>query len=95
VPAADFKVQGTPKKYTSKADSGRAVTTVFCGECGSPLWREGEMTDPNAKIVRAGNIVDAGALNDAKPLAELYAPARANWIPETEGAKQIESMPTS
>jgi len=53
------------------------------------------MTDPNAKIVRAGNIVDAGALNDAKPLAELYAPARANWIPETEGAKQIESMPTS
>jgi hypothetical protein len=97
LPESEFKVtKGTPKKYTSKADSGRSVTTVFCGDCGSPLWREGEMTDPmGAVIIRAGTMDGSSGkevINEAEPAVELYAASRADWIKELDGKTQIQGM---
>ncbi|KAL8766630.1 MAG: hypothetical protein Q9209_006647 [Squamulea sp. 1 TL-2023] len=73
VPGDGFSViKGTPKTYCKRADSGKTMTSNFCGDCGSTLWREGE-TFGDARIIKAGVLDDAGALNDAKPAAELYA----------------------
>ncbi|KAI5245500.1 hypothetical protein E4T43_03137 [Aureobasidium subglaciale] len=91
VPVEGFNVNGTPKKYSAKAATGREVTTVFCGDCGSPLWREGEMSK-DTLVVRAGSLDDKGALTAAKPLAEVYTSDRAGWLGEQEGAKQFPEM---
>jgi hypothetical protein len=38
VPSAGFRIlQGTPKRYVTKADSGNDIARVFCGDCGTPL----------------------------------------------------------
>lgn len=40
---ADFRVtQGTVKSWTRDTDSGRRLRCVFCPECGSRLYHEGE-----------------------------------------------------
>ena len=39
MPSAEFRfVQGTPKRYVSKADSGNDITRVFCADCGTPIY---------------------------------------------------------
>ena len=39
VPSAGFRIlQGTPKRYVTKADSGNDIVRVFCGNCGTPLY---------------------------------------------------------
>ena len=73
-PGEGFKVtSGKPKTWTKKADSGVDVTTSFCGDCGTNMWRE---------------TPTFGDLNDAKPDVELYAPQRASWSPALPGAIQ-------
>jgi hypothetical protein len=84
---------GTPKKYTARAASGRNVTTVFCGDCGSPLWREGELSDPQGqRVVRVGCLDGEGAVSAAKPLVEIYTCDKAGWVGVTEEAEQFEGM---
>jgi hypothetical protein len=88
-----FKSKGNTKSYTTKAESGRVVTFVFCPECGSPLWREGDMA-PDAKVIRAGTLDSKDDRNDAKPLAEVYVENRVDWIKEAQDAKQFPKMPS-
>ncbi|KAK4994655.1 hypothetical protein LTR66_005357 [Elasticomyces elasticus] len=89
----DFKVtSGTPKTLATKADSGKTITSHFCGDCGSTLFREGE-TFGDARIIKVGIMDDVNALNDAKPGVELYAPERVSWVKEVEGAEQKQGMP--
>jgi hypothetical protein len=39
VPSAGFRIlQGTPKRYVTKAVSGNDIARVFCGDCGTPLY---------------------------------------------------------
>ena len=39
VPSAGFRIlQGTPRRYVTKADSGNEIVRVFCGDCGTPLY---------------------------------------------------------
>jgi hypothetical protein len=86
-----FKSSGPTKSYSTKAESGRVVTFVFCPECGSPLWREGDMA-PDAKVVRAGTLDEAKSRNDASPLAEVYTENRAEWLKEQQDTKQFAKM---
>ncbi|KAG9202418.1 hypothetical protein G6514_004394 [Epicoccum nigrum] len=86
-----FKSSGKTKSYSTKAETGRVVTFVFCPECGSPLWREGDMV-PDAKVVRAGTLDEKSARDDAVPLAEVYTENRAEWLREQSEAKQFPKM---
>src|SRR4030095_5348096 len=39
IPSAAFTLtQGTPKRYSARADSGRTLNRYFCGDCGSPIY---------------------------------------------------------
>lgn len=91
VDAARFQVSGTPKSYSTKADSGHAVTFWFCPDCGSPLWRDGEMV-PDVRIVRAGTLESKNTKNDTKPAAELYTANRVNWLCGISGVTQFTHM---
>ena len=86
-----FKVlSGNLKTFTKTADGGNPITSHFCPDCGSTLWREGT-SFPGMKIVKAG-VLDGDALKDVKPQGELYAPERTQWVKEIEGANQAKGM---
>ena len=91
VDAARFHVNGTPKSYSTKADSGYAVTFWFCPDCGSPLWRDGEMVS-DARIIRAGTLEVKEARDDAKPAVELYTANRVDWLQGILGVTQFARM---
>jgi hypothetical protein len=39
VPSAGFRIlEGAPRRYVTKADSGNEIVRVFCGDCGTPLY---------------------------------------------------------
>lgn len=83
--------KGTPKTISKKADSGSQITSYFCGDCGSTLWRETPTFD-GAKVVKAGVLDDAGSLDSAKPVLELFTNQRASWLPAMDGADQKATM---
>lgn len=88
IPEDGFKlVQGTPKSISKTGDSGNTITSYFCGDCGTTLYRDGGLF-PGKKIVKAGVLDDLDALNKAKPTTELYVKHRVDWVPETPGAQQ-------
>lgn len=85
-----FSVTGSPKAYTKTADSGKKITSYFCGDCGSTLYRDGE-NFPGMKIVKAG-VLGGKTLEASKPNVELFAPERPGWIGALEGAEQKDTM---
>ena len=89
VPRAAFRLtKGTPKRYSSKGDSGREVHRFFCGECGSPLFSE----PPNELIY----VVKAATLDDPswlKPRGALYVSEAQPWAPIDSGLPIFEKMP--
>ncbi|KAI0178666.1 Mss4-like protein [Hypoxylon sp. FL1284] len=88
VPSAQFRItSGTPKTITKVADSGKDITSSFCGDCGTTLFRESE-TFGNNKAVKAGIMDDQAVVDDAKPAFELFAHRRVGWVPEMPGAEQ-------
>jgi hypothetical protein len=92
VPGDGFSItKGTPKTISKKADSGSQITSYFCGDCGSTLYRETGTFGDN-KIVKVGVMDDIQAFDDAKPVLELYVKDRVSWVPEFPGADQKQSM---
>ena len=55
------------------------------------MWRE-TGSFPGMKVIKAGTLDDADALDKAKPVAELFAPERVSWVPEVAGAGQAKTM---
>ncbi|KAI4139103.1 MAG: hypothetical protein LQ341_004355, partial [Variospora aurantia] len=87
-PTADLSlVSGAPKTMSKRTDKGNTITSYFCGECGTTLWRESDGIE-GIKIVKAG-ILDE--MSDRPPDQELYSDRRAAWLPAIEGAEQKKS----
>ena len=95
IPNEGFQVtSGTPKTWSKKSDSGSEVTTSFCGDCGTNMWRNTSTFGDN-RVVKTGILDNLSSLNDLKPDVELYAPQRVSWIKAVDGAKQLKGMPGS
>lgn len=90
VPAKDFSiVQGTPKRYTKTADSGRILHRYFCGDCGSGIYSQREVT-PERVVVRAG------AFDNPPPMklsAHIWTKSARNWDAIDPAAQQIPGQP--
>ncbi|KAI2628539.1 Mss4-like protein [Hypoxylon sp. NC1633] len=92
VPGAGFKlVSGTPKSISKIASSGKEITSYFCGDCGSTLWRDGASFGEN-KVIKVGVLDDPNALEEAKPAVELFSPGRISWVSEQPEAAQNTAM---
>lgn len=62
VPGDGFSVTaGKPKTISKKADSGSQITSHFCGDCGSTLFRDGP-TFGDGKVIKVGVMDDPNAL---------------------------------
>lgn len=87
--------KGSPKSYAKQGgDTGNTVTSHFCGDCGSTLWRDGP-TFGEGKVIKVGIMDDVNALDNAQPGVELYAPERVKWVSAISGAAQKKNMPDS
>lgn len=76
LPEAAVTSQGELRAYTSKADSGRAITRSFCPTCGTGVFNRIELA-PGMVIIRAGTLDEPLAF---RPTFELYARTRPPWI---------------
>lgn len=70
---------GTPKEYTKKGDSGGTITSHFCGDCGTTLWRSGDFF-PGGKIIKTGIIDDLKWVGDRPATAELFPERKTAWV---------------
>lgn len=82
--------QGTPKSFPKKAESGKIITSNFCGDCGSTLWRQSE-TFGDTRIIKAG-VIDGPAIEDIKPTVELFVANRVSWVLPVEGLEQKQNQ---
>ena len=90
VAGADFAVtQGKPKRFTTKADSGRTLFRYFCGDCGSPLYAHREAS-PERVVVKAGTLDDSSAL---KVTAHIWTKSARPWTWIDPAAEQMPGNP--
>jgi hypothetical protein len=54
-------VEGQPKVFEKRVDSGRLLKRFFCGDCGSPLFTQRENA-PQMMVIKVGSLDDPGAL---------------------------------
>jgi hypothetical protein len=88
--SAAFKItQGTPKRYTAVADSGRTLHRYFCGDCGSPLYSQRAAT-PETLSIRAGTLDGAGGL---KITANIWCASAPSWGYIEPGTQQHPGQP--
>lgn len=88
-------ISGNPKTISKKGDdTGNEITSYFCGDCGSTMWRAGP-TFGDAKVIKVGTLDDPKALENFAPAIELYAPTRPSWVKKVDGADQKKNMPGS
>lgn len=83
--------KGTVKEFAKKANSGNTISSYFCADCGTTLWRQSEAT-PDTKIVKVGTLDDEGALEDAKPVLETFVVRRPTWVLPVPGAEQRDAL---
>jgi hypothetical protein len=90
VPAAALRVQGEPRTFAVKADSGNTVTRAFCGRCGSTLWGwSSAMPD--------GRNLSAASLDDPRrftPAGHIFIASAQPWDHLPPGAPQFDRMPS-
>ena len=63
--------QGAVKSWTRDTDSGRRLRCVFCPQCGSRLWHEGEPAGPTVSI-KGGSLDEAVDGADAVVLVTAH-----------------------
>lgn len=82
---------GVPREFSNTADSGASVTSHFCGNCGSTLWRDGPASQ-GLLYLKAGSINEISEVDARSPVAEIFVKRRAAWVKPIEGAQQKEGL---
>lgn len=92
VKSADLRItQGTPKRYSVTADSGRLLHRFFCGDCGSPLFSRRETT-PEINALRIGTL-DAEHAGGMKITAHIWTRSARSWDYIEPGTTQHPGQP--
>lgn len=90
LPASAFKLtQGTLKRFTDKADSGRTLYRFFCGDCGSPIYSQRETTPENIAL-------RIGTLDSPPPMkltAHIWMKSARPWSHIDPSSKQFPGQP--
>ena len=88
VPTPGFKItRGQPKTYVRPGGSGADVTRNFCGDCGTPLWSQGDLPFLPVKV---GSFDDPSAL---EPGVHLWTSDAPPWHPIGPGRPAFPENP--
>ncbi|KAF2003661.1 hypothetical protein P154DRAFT_486304 [Amniculicola lignicola CBS 123094] len=91
-PEAAFKIlQGIPKQFAKTANSENKMTSFFCGDCGSTMWRQTKAFEKGL-IIKVGTLDHVDALSNAEPEVELFSPRRVAWVNAIPKAFQAQNM---
>jgi hypothetical protein len=69
-------VQGKPKAWTRKNDSGREVNNLFCGDCGTRLFHERTYKTDTINV-KAGTLDDTSWL---RPVGNIWTRSAQSWV---------------
>ena len=81
--------QGTPRRFTKQADSGRTLHRFFCGDCGSSLFSRREAT-PETTVLRAGAFDDPPEM---KLTAHIWTRSARPWSYIDPASAQFPGQP--
>lgn len=83
-------LRGQPKQWKRVSDSGREVTCLFCGECGTRLFhnpaRNSQITN-----VKPGTLDDTSWL---KPAGNLWTQSSQKWVVLSEQMLNYQAQPS-
>ncbi len=79
-------LQGTPRSYQHKSDSGSTMTKEFCGDCGSQMFGSGT-GNPGIRNVKAGTIEDVGAI---RPSIDVFTSKKLPFTRLSEDTEHFE-----
>ena len=81
-------IKGALKTFPILAGSGNTITSHFCGDCATLLYRTSDGY-PGTMAVKVGCIDDDGRTNaEYVPDIEIFTRSRVPWIAPVESAKQ-------
>ena len=90
IPSSGFRItQGTPKRFTKTADSGRTLHRFFCGDCGSPLFSRREIL-PEITSLRIGTLDNAPPMKIA---INIWTESARPWAHIDPQSKQFPGQP--
>lgn len=89
VMTADLAISGTPKTHAVRADSGKSVTRGFCGDCGTPLFTNGE-AHPHVTSIRFASLDDTAGF---KPMLDIYTASAQPWVRLDEAIPHFPQSP--
>jgi hypothetical protein len=81
--------QGTLKRYSATADSGRTLHRYFCGDCGSPIYSQ-RATTPENMVVRAGTLDNSSGM---KITTNIWCRSARPWDYIDPASKQFPGQP--
>lgn len=94
-----LRVQGEPRAYRSKGDSGVAVFRSFCADCGTPLFA-GNEKDAEVIAIKLGSLDEPSKFAPAvtyghhRPnLGITSIPMRQFFFQRTLALRQIRTLP--
>ena len=96
VPAAagTFRVvEGTPRLYLKRADSGRVREQAFCDSCGTPLYATSHGAEPRTYNLRVGSL-EPSAREALRPARQIWYRSRLGWLDRIAEAPAIEGDPS-
>ena len=91
VPQSAVSIQGSPRTYTSKGDSGMDYVRRLCPNCGSTILSEPAAL-PGIAALRAGTLDDTSWLVPAAHFFTRSASAQS-WVEPVAGASCFETQP--
>ena len=90
LPSSTFSItKGAPRRYADKADSGRTLNRFFCGDCGSPIYSQREIS-PDRLVVRAGSFDDSSTM---KIVANIWTKSARPWSWIDPATEQLPGNP--
>jgi hypothetical protein len=90
MPSAEFRItKGTPKTYVAAADSGNAISRVFCGDCGTPLYVQ-VSSRPDLVGLRVTTFDDPSWF---KPDANIFTKSAQPWDHFEPGVPKFDTYP--
>lgn len=78
-----LRIEGQPKVYVKFGDSGRKRFQYFCGDCGSPLFTNGEGEAADTWGIRWGGVRQRMEL---VPTRQIWRRSAAPWVCAFEDA---------
>ena len=85
-----FKViQGQPKQWTRKSDSGREVSCFFCGDCGTRLFHN-PSRNPKITNIKPGTLDDTSWI---EPVGHLWTNQAQKWVHISDRTLNFPAQP--